>query len=384
MARRSSKSKHTANFDNVGEQFKPKEEYLVKVSEIEIKEGEKGVYWSMKLNGADDPFTDSVLYHNASFSPNALWRTRGMFEAFGIDVPTGDFNPADKKMADKFMGQTAMCVTYLDTYDGGSRVKPEDFFPADGTGSAEDEEFDLDDLSDDDVKELAKVLGIKGRVVSKLKAAIAEKDEDEVLEAADELGLIENSSTSGSNNKNDDNEGGDEELNLDDLEDDDIKALAKELGIKGRVVKKLRAALEDMDQGEVYEAAVELELVDGDEGRDDDKGGDAEFDVEDLSDDDVKKLAKELGIKGRVVKKLKAAIADEDEEEVLAAAEELGLAGGEGGGADVTEEELREMSEEELSEIVEQYEVDIDLKKHRTLRKKQAAVVDAMTDADLL
>jgi hypothetical protein len=40
----------------------------------------------MKIEGTGE-FEGSIMYHNASLSPAALWRTREVFEAFLGDVP---------------------------------------------------------------------------------------------------------------------------------------------------------------------------------------------------------------------------------------------------------------------------------------------------------
>ena len=49
-----------------------------------------------------------------------------------------------------------------------------------------------------------------------------------------------------------------------------------------------------------------------------------------------------------------------------------------------TEDEIDEMSEEELDEVVEQSKVDVDLSEHRTLRKKKNALKDALEEAELI
>lgn len=47
-------------------------------------------------------------------------------------------------------------------------------------------------------------------------------------------------------------------------------------------------------------------------------------------------------------------------------------------------DEVTEMSEDELEEVVEKYELEIDLEEFKTLRKKQNAVCDALEEKDLL
>ena len=314
------KKKHTVNFDDVGKSFKADEEVMVVVEECTLEDGANAPYLSFKLTGTED-YKGAVMYHNASFAVKALFMTLPVFEAFGIDVPEGDFSPT-QKLADQFVGKYAMASTYKDRYDGKTSIKAEDFWASDDApegGEGEAVEFDLDDCEDDDIKALAKKLKIKGKVVKKLKAALEEADEEDLIEAADALGLIpEEGSGDG------DNEGGGEELDLDELDDDDIKALAKAAGIKGRSVKKLKAALEELDEDELEEAA------------------------------------EEAGISG-----------SENGEE------------GDGASA-VTEEAIQEMNQDELEALVEEHDLEVGLDDFKTLRKKKTAVIDAAEEADIL
>lgn len=186
----------------------------------------------------------------------------------------------------------------------------------------------------------------------------------------------------------DESEGGDSsgevEFDLDELDDDDILALGKKLGIKGKKASTVKGKLEDADEDELLEAAEELGLLGEDGGGDE---GDEGIDLDELDDDDIKALAKAAGIKGKVVKKLKAALEELDEDELAEAAEEAGI-GGEGGdegeGAEVTAEDIQGMNEDQLEAFVEEHELDVDLDDFKTLRKKKAAVVDAAEEAEVL
>jgi len=66
---------------------------------------------------------------------------------------------------------------------------------------------------------------------------------------------------------------------------------------------------------------------------------------------------------------------DEDEEEVKVVGDDLPL---------ITEDELSEMSVKELQAVVEKYELDVNLKKFRSARKKIGAVQDALETAGYL
>lgn len=323
MARRNtrSKTKLTASFAGVGKGFAAEQEYLVKVKECTVEDGDSGPYYSMKLEGTGE-FEGSIMYHNASLSPAALWRTREVFEAFLGDVPEDEFDVDE--YAAEFVGKTAMCSTFKDTYNGQSRIKPEDFWPAedDGEGDGDaggDAKIDLDDIDDADIKKLGKAMGIKSKRASTIREELAEADEDELLEAMQELGLVE-----GEGGDDDDGEEG-EGIDLDELDEDDIKKLAEAAGIK--VTSKSR------------------------------------------------------------VNTLKKKLAELDEDELAEAAEEAGIGegGGEGGGdGEVTADDINAMNQDELEELVEEHELDVDLDDYKTLRKKRTAVVDAAEEAGIL
>ena len=325
MARRNSRSKtkRTASFAGVGKGFAAEQEYLVKVKECDVEEGDNGLYYSMKLEGTDE-FEGSLMYHNASLSPSALWRTREVFEAFLGDVPEDDFDVDE--YAAEFVGKVAMCSTYKDTYNGQSRIKPEDFWPAEGHEAGGDDggddEIDLDEIEDADIKKLGKAMGIKSKRASTIREELAEADEDELIEAMQELGLIEDEGDDGEDGGDDEGD----EFDLDEASDDDIKAVAEAAGI--RVTAKSR------------------------------------------------------------VNTLKKKLAALDEDELAEAVEEAGLGdddgGDEGGEGEVTADDINGMNQDELEELVEEHELEVDLDDYKTLRKKRTAVVDAAEEAGIL
>lgn len=275
------------DFSNVGKQFKPGEEYLVECSECTLEEGSKAPYFSLKLKGADEEYAGATMYHNASTSEESLWRLRPLLEAFGIDIPDGpmDLSPED------FVGKTAMCSTFLDKYEGGSRVKPDDFWPA--------EEGD------------------------------GEEGEDATEDAGEDAG---------------------EGIDLAAISDEDIKKLGAEFGIKSKVASKIREELAEADEAEIREACEELEIdLDGEED---------EPEPEPAPKARRGKAAAEPAAKAKTSKKAKK--------------------------TSWTEEELAEMSEEELEEVIEAAEVEVDLSEFKTLRKKRGAVQDALEEAGLL
>jgi hypothetical protein len=311
MARRNTrnKTKRTASFDGVGKGFAPQQEYLVKVKECSVEEGESGPYYSMKIEGTGE-FEGSIMYHNASLAPAALWRTREVFEAFLGDVPEGDFDVDE--YAAEFIGKTAMCSTFKDTYNGQSRIKPEDFWPSEDEGEDEGEaggadEVDLDDIDDADIKKLGKVMGIKSKRASTIREELAEADEDELLEAMQRLGLVEEEGE-------EEGEGG---IDLDELDEDDIKKLAEAAGIK--VTAKSRAStlkkkLAELDEDELAEAAEEAGIGES--------GGGGKLTADDVSamnQDELEELIEEHELEvdldeHKTLRKKRAAVVDAAEE----------------------------------------------------------------------
>lgn len=326
MARRTTKKKTSGislDFSNVSKAFEPKQEYAVRVTEATLEEGTKAPYFNLKLQGVEgSDYENSTMYHRASCSESSLWRLRPLLEAFGFDIPEG---PLDLD-AEDFVGREAMCSTFLDRYDGGSSVKPDEFWALDGDASEgdddTDEEFDLDELEDEQIEALGEALKVKGKTPAAIKKALAKLDQEDVAAAFAELETT-------------DEEGDDEseEFDLDELDDDKVLELAKALKVKASNAKKARAALAKLDQEDVAAAYAELE--------------------EDEEEEEEKPKGK--AAKGKASKGKKKA---------------------------VTEDDIQEMSEEELEAVIEQFELDVDLSDHKTLRKMKNAVIDAMEEGD--
>lgn len=313
MARRNTRGKatpRTASFAGVGKGFASDQEYLVKVKECDVEEGDNGLYYSMKLEGTGE-FEGSLMYHNASLSPAALWRTREVFEAFLGDVPEDDFDVDE--YAAEFVGKVAMCSTFKDTYNGQSRIKPEDFWPAEGHeaegGEGGDDEVDLDDIDDADIKKLGKAMGIKSKRASTIRKELEEADEDELLEAMQELGLIEDTGEG--------DDGG--EFDLDEASDDDIKAVAEAAGIRVTAksrVNTLRKKLAELDEDELAEAVEEAGLGEGGGGN----GGEVTADdINGMNQDELEEFIEEheldVGLDDhKTLRKKRTAVVDAAEE----------------------------------------------------------------------
>jgi len=128
---------------------------------------------------------------------------------------------------------------------------------------------------------------------------------------------------------------------------------------KSEPEKVSKEAVEAMDRDELEELISEKEL--------------------DVDPDDFKKLPKLL-----------AAVLEELEEKDLLEEDEPEEPKGKKGSKKskslpkLSSDEVMGMDEDELGEVIEKYELDVDLDDFKTLRKKAAAVVDALEDKDMI
>lgn len=273
------------DFSQVGKQFEEDMEYALEVKACTLETGSEYPYFSFQFKGVDPDYENSVMYHNASTSPQSLWRLRPLLEAFGMDIPDG---PMDLE-AEDFVGMQCMASTKSESKPGGgTSIRPEDFWP----------------IPEDSGKKEKKSTGKKP-------AGKSEKEDD---------------------------------FDLARVADADIKKLAKEFGIAGRDIAKLREELAKADDEELVEACEDLDI--------------ALQDVEDSEEEEKPS--------GRSSRGSKKSTGKRDSKPSL------------------TEDEVQEMSEEELEDLIEQHELDVDLDDFKTLRRKKNAVIDALTENDLL
>lgn len=135
MARRAAKKKSVrkVDFSQEVKYFEPDEDVELVVKSAEWEDGNEHPYIAIEFNGVDD-YGESVLYHNASSAPKALFRLRALLEAFGLDVPeSGESMDID---TDELVGLHVMGHTFMDEYRGNDgekkrNVKVDDFWPVD-------------------------------------------------------------------------------------------------------------------------------------------------------------------------------------------------------------------------------------------------------------
>jgi hypothetical protein len=112
-------------------------DYILKVDDVEQKESDAGnSYLAITFLVDEGEFQGKKVYHNCSLQPQALFNLRGVLEALGFEVPTGvmDLDPAD------MIGETCGAAIAHETYEGKTKARPVEFFPAedmDGRGEEE-------------------------------------------------------------------------------------------------------------------------------------------------------------------------------------------------------------------------------------------------------
>jgi len=294
-SRRGSKTKKSIDFSQQVLEFDGDMEYAVEVKEASWEDGNEHPYLRMVFKGADEEYEETTVYHNASIAPRALGRTKNMLVSLGAieeDAEDADIDSSE------LVGLKCMAHTYFEKDQNGTpRIRFDDFWPLDEDG--------------------------------------------------------------GKKNKKSGKEESDDEIDYDELSDSDVKKLAKAMKIKGRDADKLREELADADQDEVREAAEELEI---------ELGAEPEDEPEEKP-------------KGRRGAKKDE---EEDEPEGKAGRSKTGSKKSSKKQTTWTEDEVQEMSEDELESVIEESGIEVDLDEFKTLRKKKNAVIDALTEADLL
>ena len=348
-SRKTKSTKRSVDFSNAGKVFEKEQAYHLVVKDANWAEGQAGDYLAIEFRGVGE-YENSSIYHNASMSPKALGRTRMMLEAMGYEI--SDDGDTDIDTAD-LIGLEVMGETYEDRYDGGKSIKVDDFYPVEDSGKSS-----------------------KGKSSGKGAGKSSKKDEPE--------------------------------LELDGLDEADLKKLAKALGINARRKDEdqLREAILEEGEDDIRAAAKKLKIDLDDAG--DAEGNDDELDLGDVDEDDLKAIAKKLKVKGAAKMDeddLREALGELDADDVRGEAEELdidldggepeepkgkGKKGSSKGGSGkkskegFSEDAIQEMSEEQLEEVVEDHKLDVDLDKFKTLRKKQNAVIDALEAEGLI
>jgi len=117
--------------------------------------------------------------------------------------------------------------------------------------------------------------------------------------------------------------------------------------------------------------------------------GDVEFEPDDVLDAECMGEVATDTYQGEKRSKLQRVFgegeeAEEEEEETRSTRKKSSANGKSRRPIKVSEDEVKEMNEEELEELVEKHELDVDLSKLKTLARKSKAMIEALADKDLI
>lgn len=200
MAKKNNKKKGISiNMEGVetGTRLLPEGTYTVKISEVEVKESQSGNdYLAFTFTVVEGKNKGAKLFHNCSLQPQALFNLKALLMAIGFEIPKKTF---DLDIDDLLDRECDVEVAH-EKYEGKNKARIVEFIAADSDDEEEEEEEDDDEEDDDSDDE--------------------DEDEDEDDEEEEE-----------------DEEDEEDEPDYESMTLKDLKALAKERGIK--VTKKM-------------------------------------------------------------------------------------------------------------------------------------------------
>lgn len=229
-------------------------EYAVEVLEVEQKISKSTeqpmLVWQLGITTGE--FKGSKLYYNTSLQKQALFNLKNVLIALGVSVPSSVM----KLDLDQVIGLEMGVQVAHDLYDGKKRPKITDVFPLDAE-DAEEEEADYSDMDLDELKEELKARGIavpKKATTSRLIAILEEDDESSQEDGNEEEEEVEESEEAEDDSEEEEDDEEAEEINYEELDLKELKALCKERGItfskkatEKTLIKKLTAADEEED-----------------------------------------------------------------------------------------------------------------------------------------
>lgn len=150
MAKKSS-SVVTVDFEGVesgGKRVRKAGEYLCKVEEITKEIGDIAPYLAWQFEVIDGECEGSKLWTNTSLAKQALFNLRGLLEALGEEVPDSELDIDLEDMVDK----EVVLVVEMEDYEGKSKARVVDYYPADDYDSKGKKSSKKDDDEEDDKK----------------------------------------------------------------------------------------------------------------------------------------------------------------------------------------------------------------------------------------
>jgi len=329
MARKPTKKKTSTvsvSFKGVqSRQLLPEDDYRLKLVEAEAGESNAGndqITWTFAVNDGGK-FDGQKLWMHTPLIETALWKLHALLTALGVEVPDDDLDIDLEQMVEDEL--EIMGVVGHETYDGAKRSKLQDFYAI--------EEGDKDE------PKAAGKKGTKGKKPAGVtREAVEAMDREELEELCTEHGL---------------------DADTDDFKKDAkfAEAIIEELEEKDLLIedepepKGKKAAKDDDDEETPAQARARRRR---------------ERKAKATEDDDDEKPAKG---------KKKSADEDDEDEKPKKGKKSKSL-------PKLSSDEVQGMDEDELGEVIEKYGLDTDLDDYKTLRKKAAAVIDALEDGD--
>ena len=253
MAKKTNKKGIKLNFDGVETGYKavPEGTYEVRVKEIEAGTSQANApKLDFKFEIISGKNKGSILFYTCSLQPQALFKLKVVLEALGYEIPEGNFNLDIDELIDL---ECSVEVAH-ETYEGKKRARIVEFITS-------DEDTDEDDDSDDDSED-----------------DDSEDEDDEDTDDEDEDDEDEE------DDDEDEDEDEEDEVDYDSLSLKELKALAKEKGIK-------------VDKKAKKDDIIALLQEEDDEDDDEDDEEDDTPDYESMNLKELKALCKERGIK---------------------------------------------------------------------------------------
>lgn len=315
----------SVNFSGVqSRQLLPEDDYRLKLSgatQGESSSGNDQIEWVFKVNDGSK-YNGQQLWLYTPLTENSLWKLHALLTAFGIDVPDDELDIDLEQMVEDEL--EIMGVVGHETYDGAKRSKLQDFYAVEEGSEAP---------SKDDKKSGGK----KKAAAGVTREAVEAMDRDELEELITEHDL--------------------------DVDADD-KAYKKD-------AKLLEAVLEELEEKELL-----IEEEEAPKGKK--KAEEADEDETPAQARKRRREARKAKDEEEEAPKSKRGAKDEEEDEPKGK-----KAAGKGKKLPkLTTDEVQGMDEDELAEVIEKYDLDTDLDDYKTLRKKAAAVIDALEDGE--
>ena len=256
MAKKTNKKGIKLNFDGVETGYKavPEGTYEVRVKEIEAGTSQANApKLDFKFEIISGKNKGSLLFYTCSLQPQALFKLKVVLEALGYEIPEGNFNLDIDELIDL---ECSVEVAH-ETYEGKKRARIVEFITSD-----EDDEDDSEDEDDDDSED---------------EEDTDDEDEDDEDEEEDD------EDDEDDDEDEDEDEDEEDEVDYDSLSLKELKALAKEKGIK-------------FDKKAKKDDIIAL-LQEEDDEEDEEDDDDDTPDYESMNLKELKALCKERGIK---------------------------------------------------------------------------------------